>query len=104
MTPEELSKGVVERLAQGFSRIEERRIAVDYIILHPQDLLALMGLIHVPPLVRLNTIWNADIVLGNQLHWPRGIVLVCSRLIEAEPPHNRHQFTEVVDLSDLLRP
>jgi hypothetical protein len=97
---------IKERMAKGFQEIEDRRIAVDYIIVHPDNHAALIKEFEYTSLDGKEVtgkdllVWGARIVVAD-VH-PKGLVQVCSRLIEPSEPHNMNQFTSVVDLSDIL--
>jgi hypothetical protein len=84
---------IKEKLANGFQKIEELRLSVKYVMVHPDDLLTLNQLFD----ENLSTMWGAKVIVTD-VHQP-GIVLAASMLLEPEPPLNTHQITSVIDIS-----
>ncbi len=89
-------KAIRAKLAEGFQRLENKLLAVSYMIVHPNDISDIRkdcGLSE-----EENGLWTARIIVSD-VNRP-GFVLLCSELFEEEPPLNRHQLTELVDLTE----
>lgn len=107
MTQEEcleyIKKSYKEKMALGFKNIEDHRLIVKYVLVHPDDYDKLIKEFEYTTLegkfitAEDLSIWGAQIVKTEVQQ--KGIILACSQLFESEPPMNTHQITSVIDIS-----
>jgi len=91
-----MGDSIAQRIAEGFQKIEERRIMVKYVIIHPQDAEKIQSSLHYDD---MDVIFGAQVIQKDL--FKKGLILACTDLFEAEPPLNKHQLTEIIDISDL---
>ncbi len=107
MTQEEAieyyKKPFIEKMSIGFQKIEDYRLVVKYILVHPKDYDNLIKNFEYTNLDgKFITgeellVWGAKIVKTDVQQ--EGIILACSQLFEPEPPLNTHQITSLIDIS-----
>lgn len=97
--------GLKERMAKGFQEIEDKRIVVKYIIVHPEDYDAIVKAFEHTDLdgnfITSDElkVWGAKVVKAD-VH-QKGIIQACSMLIMPESPLNVNQISSTIDISDL---